>query len=259
MPEPVIRTVGLTKTYAMGGQRVHALRAVDAVVEPGEMVAIMGPSGSGKSTFMNLVGCLDRPSAGEYFLDGLPVAGMNDDRQAEVRSRKIGFVFQGFNLLPRTSAQGNVELALQYAGVRDRRPKARAALERVGLAGRMDHTPSQLSGGQQQRVAIARAIVNDPVLLLADEPTGALDTRTSEEILDLFQTLNRAGKTVVVVTHEEDVAAHCGRIVRFRDGRIVGDERVATPRSARALLAAMPPPDEDGDGQPGDPSGLAAI
>ena len=244
MPEPVIRTRGLTKTYVMGDQTVHALREIEATIAPGEMVAIMGPSGSGKSTFMNLIGCLDRPTSGEYFLDGKPVAGMKDDDQAEVRSKKIGFVFQQFNLLPRTSAEKNVELALQYAGVKDRRPRARAALTRVGLAERMDHTPSQLSGGQQQRVAIARAIVNEPVLLLADEPTGALDTRTSEEIMALFQDLNAEGKTVVVVTHEEDVAEHCKRIVRFRDGRIVGDEIVSHPKSAKTTLAALPPLEE---------------
>lgn len=245
MPEPVIRTQGLTKTYVMGDQTVHALRHVDATIEAGELVAIMGPSGSGKSTFMNLIGCLDRPTEGEYYLDGKPVANMNDDAQAEVRSKKIGFVFQQFNLLPRTSAEKNVELALQYAGVKNRLPKARAALELVGLGGRMDHTPSQLSGGQQQRVAIARAIVNDPVLILADEPTGALDTRTSEEIMGIFQSLNAQGKTVVIVTHEEEIARHCKRIVRFRDGKILRDERVEKPLDAREVIATLPDPEAD--------------
>ena len=245
MSEPVIRTESLTKTYVMGDQTVHALRHVDATIEPGEMVAIMGPSGSGKSTFMNLIGCLDRPSEGEYFLDGKPVARMGDDAQAEVRSKKIGFVFQQFNLLPRTSAEKNVELALQYAGAKNRGPKARAALERVGLGKRMDHTPSQLSGGQQQRVAIARAIVNDPVLILADEPTGALDTRTSEEIMALFQSLNEQGKTVVIVTHEEEIARHCKRILRFRDGKILRDERVESPLNANEVIRTLPDPEAD--------------
>ena len=225
MPEPVIRTVGLAKSYPMGGGTVRALKGVDVTVERGEMVAIMGPSGSGKSTFMNLVGCLDTPTSGEYALDGQSVAGLSDDRLAALRSRAIGFVFQGFNLLAGTPALANVELPLLYAGVRDRDARARAALARVGLADRTDHTPSQLSGGQQQRVAIARAIVNDPVLVLADEPTGALDSTTSEEILALFGELNAGGKTVVIVTHEEEVAAHCRRVLRFRDGEVVADER----------------------------------
>jgi putative ABC transport system ATP-binding protein len=227
----------------MGDQVVHALRDVDAIIWEGEFVAIMGPSGSGKSTFMNLIGCLDRPTAGEYLLNGEPAATMNDNQLADIRNRYIGFVFQNFNLLPRTSALKNVELPLVYAGAKDGTERAKKALDIVGLGQRVHHKPSELSGGQQQRVAIARAIVNDPVLILGDEPTGNLDSRTSEEIMMLFQDLNKEGKTVVIVTHEEEIAKHCKRILRFKDGRILSDEVVENPIDARAVIAAMPAPD----------------
>lgn len=243
MKKAVIDTRGLTKEYVMGTNVVRALRGVDITIAEGEFVAIMGPSGSGKSTFMNLIGCLDRPSGGEYFLDGNEVSRMGDNDLAAVRNRFIGFVFQTFNLLPRTTALKNVELPLLYAGVKDRASRANKALERVGLGERVDHKPNELSGGQQQRVAIARAIVTDPVLILGDEPTGNLDTRTSYEIMALFQELNRQGKTVVLVTHEEDIARHCQRIIRFRDGRVVKDEPVESPTDASSVLASLPPPE----------------
>lgn len=243
MKKAVIDTRGLTKEYVMGTNVVRALRGVDITITEGEFVAIMGPSGSGKSTFMNLIGCLDRPSGGEYFLDGNEVSRMGDNDLAAVRNRFIGFVFQTFNLLPRTTALKNVELPLLYAGVKDRPERATKALERVGLGQRIDHKPNELSGGQQQRVAIARAIVTDPVLILGDEPTGNLDTRTSYEIMALFQELNRQGKTVVLVTHEEDIARHCQRIIRFRDGRVVKDEVVESPTDASSVLASLPPPE----------------
>jgi putative ABC transport system ATP-binding protein len=204
----------------------------------------MGPSGSGKSTFMNILGCLDRPSGGQYFLDNQEVSQLNDNALAEIRNKYIGFVFQNYNLLPRTTAMKNVELPLLYAGVKDRSTQAKIALERVGLGQRLDHKPNELSGGQQQRVAIARAIVTDPVMILGDEPTGNLDSRTGEEIMALFQELNRAGKTVVIVTHEEEVAHHCKRILRFRDGRILKDETVENPVDARDVLASMPLPED---------------
>jgi putative ABC transport system ATP-binding protein len=204
----------------------------------------MGPSGSGKSTFMNILGCLDRPSGGQYFLDNQEVSQLNDNALAESRNKYIGFVFQNYNLLPRTTAMKNVELPLLYAGVKDRSTQAKIALERVGLGQRLDHKPNELSGGQQQRVAIARAIVTDPVMILGDEPTGNLDSRTGEEIMALFQELNRAGKTVVIVTHEEEVAHHCKRILRFRDGRILKDETVENPVDARDVLASMPLPED---------------
>jgi len=237
----VIEVKGLSKDYVMGETVVHALRGVDLAIEEGESVAIMGPSGSGKSTFMNMIGCLDRPSAGQYWLGGQEVSLLSDSDLAAVRNKRIGFVFQTFNLLPRTSALKNVELPLMYAGVKDRSSLARRALERVGLGQRVDHRPNELSGGQQQRVAIARAIVNDPVMILGDEPTGNLDSRTSEEIMALFQELNDAGKTVVIVTHEEDIAHHFKRIIRFRDGKIQSDERIESPVKASAMLADMPP------------------
>ena len=237
---PVIQTQSLSKDYTMGDVVVHALRKVDVTIEHGEFVAIMGPSGSGKSTFMNMVGCLDRPTAGEILLDGRPVSGMSDDDLAVVRNKSIGFVFQSFNLLPRTTAVQNVELPLMYAGVKDRTQRAIAALERVGLSKRVHHKPNELSGGQQQRVAIARAIVNDPVLIFADEPTGNLDTRTSVEIMALFQELNAQGKTIVLVTHEKEIAEHCKRIINFRDGKVENDQRIENPVDARAELATLP-------------------
>lgn len=240
----VIKVEKLAKRYEMGDMIVHALREVSVEIQEGEFVAIMGPSGSGKSTFMNILGCLDRPSGGEYFLDNQEVSQLNDNALAEIRNKYIGFVFQNYNLLPRTTAMKNVELPLLYAGVKDRAGQAKIALERVGLGQRLDHKPNELSGGQQQRVAIARAIVTDPVMILGDEPTGNLDSRTGEEIMALFQELNRAGKTVVIVTHEEEVAHHCKRILRFRDGRILKDEIVENPVDARDVLASMPLPED---------------
>lgn len=221
----LIEARGLTKVYAMGGQTVHALRGVSLDIEEGEFVAIMGASGSGKSTLMNILGCLDQPTEGSLRLAGEPVEGMQPDQLASIRNRRIGFVFQQFNLLPRTSALENVELPMVYAGVRapERRARAMESLAKVGLAERANHTPAELSGGQQQRVAIARALVNNPQLILADEPTGALDSQTSEEIMRLLAELNAQGMTVVMVTHEHDIAAWARRRVVFRDGRIVED------------------------------------
>ena len=239
-PAPLIRCEALAKRYEVGGGTVHALRELTLSVEPGEFVAVMGPSGSGKSTFMNLVGCLDRPSSGRYWLGGEAVDAMDRDQLAAIRNRRIGFVFQQFNLLARTSALENVELPLMYANVpmQERHARALDSLKLVGLGDRSDHQPSQLSGGQQQRVAIARALVNNPALILADEPTGALDSRTSVEIMALLQQLNADGMTIVLVTHEHDVAAFASRLVMFRDGRIVSDERQA-PRSAAEALRAL--------------------
>lgn len=238
MSKTVIKVENLSKKYIMGEMVVHALRGVSVEIQEGEFVAIMGPSGSGKSTFMNLIGCLDRPTEGKYWLDGQEVSRMGDNQLAEVRNKYIGFVFQSYNLLPRTTAVKNVELPLMYAGAKNRTELAKKALEKVGLGQRMDHKPNELSGGQQQRVAIARAIVNDPVMILGDEPTGNLDSRTSEEIMALFQDLNRAGKTVVIVTHEDEIAQHCNRIIRFRDGVIQADETVENPIDARANMEA---------------------
>jgi putative ABC transport system ATP-binding protein len=222
---PLVIARDLTKTYVLGDTELHALDGVSLTVEAGEFLAIMGASGSGKSTLMNVLGCLDRPTSGSYFLDGQEVSRLSRGQLAEVRNRTIGFVFQSFNLLARTSASENVELPLVYAGLgrRERRERARVALERVGLGGRLDHTPSQLSGGQQQRVAIARAIVNEPKLMFADEPTGNLDTKTSVDVMALFQELWRAGLTIVFVTHEPDVARYASRIIVVRDGKIVSD------------------------------------
>ena len=225
--DAIMRVAGLTKTYAMGAQTVRALDGVTFAVRRGELMAIMGPSGSGKSTLMNVLGCLDLPTAGTYWLDGVETSRLADDALAAVRNRKIGFVFQQFNLLARTSALEQVELPLLYAGVRDRAARARAALAAVGLGGRAHHKPTELSGGQQQRVAIARALVNAPAIILADEPTGALDTRTSAEIMAIFQRLNREqGMTVIFVTHEPDIARHTRRILHIRDGKISRDEAV---------------------------------
>jgi putative ABC transport system ATP-binding protein len=223
----VIEIEQMSKTYMIGDIKVPALRGLSFSVAPGEYVAIMGPSGSGKSTLMNLIGCLDKPTTGSFHLDGVDVGAQNDQQLAAIRLKKLGFVFQGFNLLPRTSAVRNVALPLFYSGDRDREAKAKAVLERVGLGDRIYHRPNELSGGQQQRVAIARALVNDPAVVLADEPTGNLDSGTAEGIMGLFEQLNDEGHTIIMVTHDEDIARHAKRIIRLRDGLIVDDAAVA--------------------------------
>src|SRR3974390_35631 len=225
----VIRTEGLIKTYEMGAEEVHALQGVDVEIRKDEYVAIMGPSGSGKSTLMNLIGCLDSPSSGRYWLAGRLVSELDDDELAYIRNKEIGFVFQTFNLLPRASALHNVELPLIYNGTpaEERVEKAKIALQRVDLTSRMSHKPNELSGGQRQRVAIARALVNDPSIVLADEPTGNLDSKTGEEIMNLFENLHSQGNTIILVTHELDIAQHAHRVIFIRDGKIASDEKVA--------------------------------
>jgi len=229
---PVIDLRGVTKTYGEGETAVHAVAGVSLQVERGDYVAIMGASGSGKSTLMNIIGCLDLPTRGVYRLDGIDVRRLTDQQQSRVRNRKIGFIFQSFNLIPRTTALRNVELPLAYAGVKgaERRERATAALETVGLASRLDHTPAQLSGGQQQRVAVARAIVTEPALLLADEPTGALDSHSTEEVLQLFDSLSVGGRSIVVITHEAEVAQHAKRTLQMRDGLVSSDTRTVAVR-----------------------------
>lgn len=241
--KPVIKLENFSKTYRTGEVDVHAVRSVSLEILPGEFVAVMGASGSGKSTLMNTVGCLDRPTGGKYWLDGVDIGELERDDLAALRNEKIGFVFQGFNLLSRTSALENIELPLLYSrsgiSAREQHQRAMKALEMVGLAQRADHHPNQLSGGQQQRVAIARALVNEPRLILADEPTGNLDTQTSIEIMGVFQLLNTAGITIVMVTHELDIAHYCKRMVVMRDGRVVKDEQIAEPLSSERELEKL--------------------
>jgi putative ABC transport system ATP-binding protein len=222
----VISVSGLTKVFGSGDAAVHALRGVDLEIPEGDFVAVMGPSGSGKSTFLSILGCLERPSSGEYYLDGRDVNSLEDDELADLRNKKLGFVFQSFNLLPRHNVLRNVEIPLIYAGAsrEERRKRAQVLLEQVGLGHRLTHKPSELSGGEQQRVAIARALANDPLVIFADEPTGNLDTKSSLEIMEIFQKMHRAGRTIVMVTHEPDIAAYARRVIHFRDGEIVREE-----------------------------------
>jgi len=235
----LIEVQNLVKTYTMGDVEVQALRGISLTIAEGEMVAIMGPSGSGKSTLMNIIGCLDQPSDGAYLLDGVDVGSLNDNQLAAIRNQKIGFVFQQYMLLQRTSALRNVELPMLYGGSGDRRAKAEAALEAVGMGQRMHHKPNELSGGQQQRVAIARALVNNPRIIMADEPTGALDTKTGEEIMGIFQQLNREqGITVILVTHDPEVAQHARRVISVRDGAVASDEAVPAPLEVALRIAA---------------------
>jgi putative ABC transport system ATP-binding protein len=250
---PVIQLEQIHKTYTMGDVEVHALRGISLNINEGEFVAIMGTSGSGKSTTMNLIGCLDSPTRGTYLLDGQDVSGMSKDERADIRNRKLGFVFQGFNLLSRTSALENVELPMLYAGIDsdERHRRAMDALASVGLKGREQNHPNQLSGGQQQRVAIARSLVNRPALILADEPTGNLDSRTSVEVMEIFQKLNREqGITLVLVTHETDIAEYADRVVVFKDGKIRKDYRVVAPRDAASELKLLPDIELDDEDEP---------
>jgi len=244
--EQVIFTEHLVKIYKLGDYEIHALRGIDLSIEKGAFVAIMGPSGSGKSTLMHILGCLDRPTKGNYFLEGKDISSLDRNSLAGIRNQKIGFVFQSFNLLSRTTALENVELPLLYNGShsKDLTERALKALSLVGLEGREHHYPNKLSGGQQQRVAIARALVNDPAIILADEPTGNLDTRTSMEVMDIFQSLNQKGITIILITHEKDIAAYAKRNITFRDGKIVKDELVTAPKKAKEDLLVLPEVEE---------------
>lgn len=243
----LISTDNLIKVYQLGEHAINALRGINLSVGNGEFVAIMGPSGSGKSTLMHILGCLDRPTSGKYFLDGNDMSTLDRNKLAQIRNKKIGFVFQSFNLLSRTTALDNIELPLLYNGTttKERLEKARLALRMVGLEGRESSYPNQLSGGQQQRVAIARALINDPSLILADEPTGNLDTKTSIEVMSIFQSLNESGITIVLITHETDIAAYTKRNITFRDGKIIKDEAVLRPRNAKKELLSLPESDDD--------------
>lgn len=243
-----IKLEGIKKVYQLGGTLIHAARGIDLTVPEGEMLAIMGASGSGKSTLLNIIGCLDKPTEGAYYLEGQDVSQLSKTELASIRNKKLGFVFQGFNLLGRSTVKANVQLPMIYAGVEKSKmeDRAREALGWVGLSAYLNHLPSQMSGGQQQRVAIARALVNNPSMILADEPTGALDSRTSVEIMSVIQQLNwEKGITVIMVTHEEDIALHCGRIIRVKDGRIISDAKVTNSRNAAEELAAFPVDDAE--------------
>lgn len=258
----VISLEHIHKTYTMGDVEVHALRGISLEIKQGEFVAIMGASGSGKSTTMNIIGCLDRPTKGHYFLDGEDLSQLSKDQRADIRNRKLGFVFQGFNLLSRTSALENVELPMLYAGVEtaERHRRSMAALAAVGLAGREKNHPNQLSGGQQQRVAIARSLVNNPALILADEPTGNLDSRTSVEVMEIFQRLNREQRmTLILVTHEPDIADYADRVVVFKDGKIKSDYQIESPRNAAEELKRLPAVEFDEDDDDNEPASDQAV